>query len=158
MKRLDTESLRALCTQAADSPRQRTHALWHADHGDAVQRLVMAMQPGTYVRPHRHADPDKWETLLALRGRVVLMTFDDGGVVTGRIELAPGAGSQVVELPAATWHTLVALERDSVLFEFKPGPYAPQEFAAWAPAEGDAAAAATEVWLKSAAPGARFAG
>jgi len=156
MKQLDAESLRALCAEAATSPRRRAHALWHADHGDPVQRLVMALQPGTYVRPHRHADPHKWEALLALRGRVALVTFDDGGRVTARMELSAAAGSQVVELPPATWHTLVALERDSVLFEFKQGPFAPQEFAAWAPAEGDAAAAAAEAWLRSAAPGARL--
>jgi cupin fold WbuC family metalloprotein len=156
MKQLDAESLQALCAQAADSPRQRAHLLWHADHGDAVQRLVMAMQPGTYVRPHRHANPDKWETLLALRGRVALITFDDAGRVTERIELAPQTGLRAVELPAATWHTLVALERDSVLFEVKPGPYAPQEFAEWAPAEGDASAPAAEAWLRAAAPGARL--
>jgi cupin fold WbuC family metalloprotein len=155
MKQLDPESVQALCAEAASSPRARAHALWHADHGDPVQRLVMAMQPGTYVRPHRHASPDRWETLLALRGRVALITFDDSGTVTRRVELAPAGPAQVVELPAATWHTLVALERDSVLFEFKQGPYAPQEFAAWAPAEGDVAAAAAEEWLCSAVPGAR---
>jgi cupin fold WbuC family metalloprotein len=156
MKQLDAGSLQALCAEAADSPRRRAHALWHTDHADLVQRLVMAMQPGTYVRPHRHANPDRWETLMALRGRVALITLDDAGCVISRVELAPATGSQVVELPAGTWHTLVALARDSVLFEFKQGPYAPPESAAWAPAEGDTAAAATEAWLRSAVPGARL--
>jgi hypothetical protein len=43
------------------------------------------------------------------------------------------------EVPAGTWHALVALERGSVFFETKPGPYVPltdKDFAPWAPEEG----------------------
>ncbi|WP_135715805.1 Qnr family pentapeptide repeat protein, partial [Klebsiella pneumoniae] len=38
--------------------------------------------PGTYVRPHRH--PHTFELLLPLRGRFVVLNFDDRGTVTHR--------------------------------------------------------------------------
>lgn len=52
--------------------------------------------------------------------------------------------SRALEIPAGTWHTAVALEPGTVLFEIKPGPYSPlagNDFAAWAPAEGEAGTA-----------------
>ncbi|OXK65154.1 hypothetical protein CD802_26780, partial [Escherichia coli] len=40
------------------------------------------LPPGTYVRPHRH--PHTFELLLPLRGRFVVLNFDDRGTVTHR--------------------------------------------------------------------------
>ncbi|WP_114266323.1 WbuC family cupin fold metalloprotein, partial [Klebsiella pneumoniae] len=40
------------------------------------------LTPGTYVRPHRH--PHTFELLLPLRGRFVVLNFDDRGTVTHR--------------------------------------------------------------------------
>lgn len=156
MKRLGEIELRALCREAAEVPRRRTHQLWHRDHSDGVQRLAMALQPGTYVRPHRHADPPKWEALVLLQGRVSLLTFDDAGVVLQRLELSRANGVLVVETPAGTWHSLVATEPDSALFELKQGPFAPSEFADWAPVEGSPDAGRIAAWLRDARPGDRF--
>ena len=156
MKRLSQAELRALCREAAAVPRRRTHQLWHLDHADGVQRLAMALQPGTYVRPHRHADPPKWEALVLLKGQVSLLIFDDDGTVLERVELSHPEGSVAVETPAGQWHSLVAVEPDSVLFEFKQGPFAPSEFAAWAPAEASTDEAQITAWLRDARPGDRY--
>ena len=156
MKHLSETELRALCREAASAPRRRTHQLWHLDHADCVQRLAMALQPGTYVRPHRHGEPPKWEALVLLQGQVSLLTFDDAGTVLERVELSHPRGCVVVETPAGTWHSLVAVEADSVLFEFKQGPFAPSEFAAWAPAEDSPAAGDVASWLRGARPGDRY--
>ena len=153
MRRLDRPAVAALAREAAAAARGRAHQLWHADHGDPVQRLAMALQPGTYVRPHRHAEPPKWEAMVLLAGRVDVLLFDDDGRVTDRATLAGEGGSQVVEIPAAAWHSLVAVEPDSALFEFKQGPFAPSSFAGWAPDEGHSHAAAFERWLRGAQPG-----
>lgn len=158
MKRLDRELVEEMAAEAAQAERGRVHRLWHRDHGDPVQRLAMALQPGTYVRPHRHAEPPKWETLVLLAGRVALLLFDDGGRVLDRATLSRTDGCLVLEIPPATWHSLVALEPGSALFEFKQGPFAPSSFARWAPAEGDPAADLAESWLRSAQAGDRWGG
>lgn len=101
------------------------------------------LQPGTYVRPHRHA-PGRFELFVLLDGAAAVLAFDDAGTVIDR-ELLQVTGTRVVEIPGGTWHGLVALSPDTVLFEVKPGPYEPQndkQFADWAPAEGDPSCAA----------------
>ena len=47
--------------------------------------------------------------------------------------------SPVVQIAIGTWHGLTIRDRRTMLLEVKPGPYRPNEFADWAPPEGDAA-------------------
>jgi len=78
--------------------------------------------------------------------------------VTERTELQASGETQAVELPPGAWHSLVALAPNTVLFEVKPGPYWPtgeNDFAAWAPKEGDASAPVFVAWLTVAGVGDR---
>jgi cupin fold WbuC family metalloprotein len=133
--------LEALSRVAADTPRRRQHLNLHSDYADPCQRLFNAVEPGSYIRPHRHADPPKPEFFLAVCGRFVLLLFDDAGTVTRAVHLAPDGPYVAVDVPAGTWHTIVALEPGSVFFEAKPGPYvalSDKDFPSWAPAEQSA--------------------
>lgn len=49
--------------------------------------------------------------------------------------------SPVVQIAIGTWHGVQIRDRGTMLLEVKPGPYRPNEFADWAPPEGDAAMA-----------------
>lgn len=121
MKRLDTAALDSLTTQAKASPRRRANFNLHEDLADPIQRLAIAMEPDTEVLPHRH--PQTWELLYPLRGRFVVLHFDEAGTVTARTVL--GAGTSVVENPAGQWHAVLSLDSGGVIFEIKHGPYAP---------------------------------
>lgn len=98
----------------------------------------------SYIRPHRHSDYRTNECILALRGAFALITFDDGGGVQSIHRFGRAEGDLVVvELRPSSWHTVVALEPGSVLFE--SGPFdadRAKDLAAWAPAEGAPEAAA----------------
>ena len=134
---IDQYFLDDLSKQAKESPRQRSHFLMHESHDDLVQRLCIALEPTTYVRPHRH--PQKWESISLLRGRLLVLIFTDDGEIDQRIELEVGK-TALVELPPNTWHGLVSLQSDSAVLEYKPGPFTapqPDDFAAWAPEESD---------------------
>ncbi|MEK6743611.1 MAG: WbuC family cupin fold metalloprotein [Nitrospirota bacterium] len=140
MKQIDTRLLDDLTSKAIASPRKRAHHNLHAVLTDPVQRLCVAIEPGTYIRPHRHADPLTWEVFLMLRGSAVFLSFDDSGRVTERLVLEAGGPVHAVEIPAGAWHSIASLETGSVFFEVKQGPYkAPlaENSAAWAPVEGD---------------------
>ena len=98
------------------------------------------MEPDSYVRPHRHAAAHKDETLVALRGRFGLLLFDAEGKVTARSILEPGGEFSGVDIPAGTFHSMVALQPGSVVMEAKAGPYeatTDKDWAPWAPPEGD---------------------
>ncbi len=154
MKSLDTSQLQTLSAEAARAPRLRKNYNLHDSPDDAVQRMLNAFEPATYIRPHRHRD--KWELFVILSGSAAVLTFNDRGDVSARIELDAARGTRLVEIPENTWHSLVSLAPQTVLFEVKSGPYvptSPDDFAAWAPAEGDAFAAACEQWFRTATPG-----
>ena len=71
-----------------------------------MNRLLNAMEPGTYLRPHRHLNPDKDEIFLLLRGRVVLFQFDDFGHISDHLVLDPKLGVYGAEVKAGIWHVL----------------------------------------------------
>jgi cupin fold WbuC family metalloprotein len=144
--------LAQLADAAAASARRRSHILLHADHADQVQRLLILLEPDSYVRPHVHSE--QWEMLVLLRGRLDLLIFTPQAELTQR--LAMSADSPVVQIPRGTWHGGVALEAQTLVMEVKPGPYRPNEFAAWAAEEGDAASGAFVVWAKGAELGAKW--
>lgn len=147
MKIFDAQYLDSLTGQAKVSPRLRQHRNVHQSYQDASQRLFNAIEPGSYIRPHRHASDPREELLIAVKGVMVMVTFDDQGAVTNVLrfgterhggEMAIGA-----EVSSGTWHTVIALEPSCVLLEVKAGPFEPnqpKDLAPWAPEEDSAAA------------------
>lgn len=129
-----TELLRA----ARTSPRRRANRNFHPQLSDPIQRFFNCVQPGSYVRPHRHVS-HRFELFVLISGKAGILTFDDNGNFCDRLLLAPNA-ALAVEIPGGITHTVVALAEDTLLFEVKPGPYqelSDKDFAPWAPCEGD---------------------
>jgi cupin fold WbuC family metalloprotein len=155
LKQLSKAMLDDLVQQAKHSPRLRANTNLHEELSDPVQRLAIAMEPDTFVRPHRH--PQTWELLSALRGRFVVLFFDDAGVVTRRTIL--GEDCRVIEFPANTWHAVLSLDAGGVIFEVKQGPYRPLakgDFAPWCDALEGEAAARVNAWYARAQAGDRL--
>lgn len=143
--RINQNLLDELSNKARQAPRRRMNHNFHQTPDDLLNRMLNAMEPGTYVQPHKHENPDKREAFLLLRGRILIVSFDDQGHITDHIELNPATGNFGLEIPPRTYHTLITLESGSVLYELKDGPYNMQndkQFAPWAPAEGSPEAAA----------------
>ena len=134
---LDSAFLDRLAAEAAAVPRRRKNFNLHAASDYPCHRFFNAMCADTYVRPHRHQESSKDETLVLLRGRLGAVIFDDAGQVVSAKAVLPG---MVADVPHGTFHTWVALEDGTLFFEAKAGPYvplAPNEKAAFAPPEGD---------------------
>ncbi|HYE34565.1 WbuC family cupin fold metalloprotein [Methylocaldum sp.] len=158
LKTISDRQLLRLSSEAAASPRLRKNLNIHRVPDDPIQRLFNAVEPGTYVRPHRHARPEGWELMLAVRGAFSIITFDENGTVLERIDLSASGGDMAVEIPPYTWHAVVALAPETVIFEVKLGPYRPVEdkdFAAWAPEEGEPETERFVAWYEVAKPGDR---
>jgi cupin fold WbuC family metalloprotein len=125
MNRVDQALLASLACQAARSPRLR-HA--HPLHALAarVQRMLIALQPGTYVRPHWHPPMpgiDRGEFLLVIQGEVGLLLFDGHGRVVWTERMGRAQHLCGIELAGATYHTVVALAPNTILLEVKEGGY-----------------------------------
>lgn len=123
MQLIDDILLNQVSEQAQASPRLRMNYNFHASMNAPVQRLLNALEPGTQLPVHRHRHTD--ETYLLLRGRINVMTYNEKGEETERIELNPQNGRWGLNIQAGQWHTLEVLESGSVIFEVKEGPYTP---------------------------------
>ncbi|KGT87781.1 protein WbuC [Erwinia typographi] len=157
MKQIARSDLRSMSEQAANAVRLRSHRTLHEELSDPVQRLAIAMEPGTYIRPHRH--PQTWELLTPLKGRFVVLQFDESGKVTQRTLL--GDEVLVQEMPAFTWHAVLSLDEGGVIFEVKHGPYqalTEEDCQQWAPPEGGEGTKEVMAWYATAKPGERFPG
>ena len=156
---IDDTLIEMLIKKAAISSRKRVHHNLHSDLNDKIHRLCVAIEPGSYIRPHRHSGSGKWELMIAMRGKMAVLLFDDVGKVTEKVILTPGSSNSAVEIPVGVWHTFVSLEKGSVIFEIKCGPYQkPEEydFACWASKEGELQAEKIENWFHTAKEGDSF--
>jgi cupin fold WbuC family metalloprotein len=143
---LDGADLAALSEEARRRPRLRANRNVH-DMADPVHRLLNAMEPGTYVRPHRHLAAPRDETVVVVAGAVGLLVFDGEGALAAATVLRPAPGRFLADVKAGEWHSFVSLEPGTVFFEVKAGPYvAPPsgDLAPWAPPEGDPRAGVQE--------------
>lgn len=148
MNKISYDHLCRLGLEAQRSPRKRMNSNLHSELSDPIQRLAIAMEPDTYIRPHRHEQT--WELLTPLRGRFVVLTFDDTGTVTDRAIL--GEDISVIEIPAACWHAVLSLDTGGVILEVKHGPYAPlreEDFAVWSPTPSDENCDSIMAWYRN---------
>ncbi len=139
MKLINHHLLNELSDQAKTSERRRKNLNYHYGDEDLLQRMLNAFEPATYVRPHRHISPAKREVFIVLRGKLLMLFFDDSGKVIQRQELDPEKGNYAVEIAPEEWHAAISLEKGTVVYEVKDGPYNPEndkQFAPWAPEEG----------------------
>jgi cupin fold WbuC family metalloprotein len=144
LKIISPNLLNGLTQKAKQSPRRRLNHNFHDDLADPINRMLNALEPGTYIQPHKHENPDKREIFIVLRGSLVVAFFDDSGKVIEFVLLDPKNGNYGVEVPVGTWHSLFTLEPGTVIYEVKDGPYSPlddKNFAPWAPREGDSGCA-----------------
>lgn len=111
--------------QAKASPRLRINLNFHQSLDEKCHRFLNAVEPGTEVPIHRH--PTKDETFVVLRGKVKVLTYNDDGSVMDSVELCPLEGRYGVDIPKGVWHTIEAIETNTVIFECKEGPFVPHE-------------------------------
>jgi len=130
--------LNSLSAEASVSSRKRKNYNFHVQDSDLLQRMLNALEPDTYVRPHKHVSPDKREIFILLRGRIAVVEFDDEGKITDHIILDHSLENYLAEITTGSWHTVISLEKNSVYYEIKDGPYdanTDKVFADWSPEE-----------------------
>lgn len=140
MKIIGDKLIAEVSSQAKLSLRKRQNYNFHETLDAILQRMLNALEPGTYVQPHKHESPDKVEAFIILKGKVLVVEFDDTGNIKQSCILSAEKQIFGCEIAPKTWHTIAALEPNSVVYEIKEGPYSPindKNFAPWAPKEED---------------------
>jgi cupin fold WbuC family metalloprotein len=136
---LDDAMIDQVVAYSRESPRGRMIAPFHKSPDDPLHRMLNALQPHSYIRPHRHLDPPKAEAWVVLRGAVAFFMFAEDGTIRECARIGVSDQRRGVDLSPGCYHGLIALEPDTVLYEVKTGPYAAisdKAFAPFAPVEG----------------------
>lgn len=138
MKKIGPEITRELINASRTSPRLRSHHNIHDSLDEEIQRLLICLQPGTYIRPHFHPEADKKEMIILLQGKCTCINFDEQGNISDQVTLDSKQGITVSEFPPSKYHSIYCHDEDTIIMEVKKGPYAPlppECFASWSPEE-----------------------
>jgi len=140
MLRLVTQNdLAELRFSAFRNPRLRMNYNIHDSYDDACQRFLNAVGYNSYIQPHKHPSIPHLETLVSISGRLLVILFSDCGKISEVKILSNSAstdGNPIVSIPSNIFHTVLALDQYSILFECKAGPFKEHEgkiHPSWAP-------------------------
>ncbi len=140
MKVVTGELVAKVSADARKNPRLRQNYNIHPSDESRCHRLLNAIEPGSYIRPHRHLDPEKDEAFILMSGRLGIVIFSDAGEVVETLLLSHASGNLAADIPHGVCHTALSLESGTVFYETKAGPYLPlneDEKCTWAPEDGD---------------------
>jgi len=129
IKKIDRDLFAQVAFEARLHPRLRLNHNFHLEQ-DSVQRFLNVLQPGTYVRPHRHRRNGfgtGFECFLVMQGAIGLLLFNSEGEIHQQLHLSAKGSTHGIEIAEDQFHTLVALEANSVIFELKQGPHQPAQ-------------------------------
>lgn len=140
MKIITRDLVLQISAEAVQNVRLRKNHNFHPSDSSRCHRLLNAIEPGSYIRPHRHQDPEKDEAFILMCGRLGIVIFSDTGEVVEKTELSHDSGHLAVDIPHGVYHTALSLESGTVFYEVKAGPYLllkEEELPRWAPVESD---------------------
>jgi cupin fold WbuC family metalloprotein len=91
-----------------------------------LQLATLRLSQGTTFKPHKHIwKPTQYKQHIAqeswcvIQGRVLVSFYDTDGTLLTQKEIGPGDCSMTFQ----GGHTYQALEEDTVIYEYKTGPY-----------------------------------
>jgi cupin fold WbuC family metalloprotein len=126
------------------TPKRRARINAHPGHDDALHEMIIAIEPGSYIRPHRHHG--KSEAFHIIEGNVDIVVFSEDGAIAEIVSLGEKGGPRpfYYRMSEPHFHTLIIRSDLLIVHEITNGPFRPEGtlYAAFAPAEDDPAAAA----------------
>ena len=98
------ELLAQVTEEARKSPRLRKNHNLHPHDESRCHRLLNAIEPASYIRPHRHLDPEKDEAFILMSGCLGIILFTPDGVVDQVVTLSRESGNLAADIPLSLIH------------------------------------------------------
>lgn len=136
---LSEEMIKHGLKASRESGRKRMILPIHRKQEAEVQRMINFLQPGTYIRPHKHPLSHASESLVLIHGSIRFYTFDQDGTVLSINDVHSKPFPGIVDIEPRVWHSFIVMKENTILFECKKGPYnaeTDKTFAEWSPEEG----------------------
>ncbi|MEZ9590415.1 WbuC family cupin fold metalloprotein [Vibrio breoganii] len=112
-----------LFSLAKKSNRLRSHLNLHTSHEDKVQRLLIAMIKGSFVKPHYHALSHQWELFTVLKGVVRINFHSNDGEILSTTYLGEGQKTMMIMIDHHEVHSVECISEKALLLEVKEGPF-----------------------------------
>lgn len=109
--------------KAKKSARLRMNYNLHESSRDIVQRMFNAIEPGSIIPIARHQKCN--ETLILIQGKLRVLIYNNQKGIIEDVILDNTVGNIGYHIPKGVWHTVESLEKGTVLFETREGPYEP---------------------------------
>ncbi len=141
---IGNEDIEVLRQAVRNTPKRRVRINAHPESTDELHEMIIAIEPGSYIRPHKH--PGKSESFHIIEGQVDIVVFSEAGNIERIVSLAAKGGRHPFYYRMSTphFHTLIIRSDLLVVHEITNGPFLPTGtiYAAFAPEEDDSAKAA----------------
>lgn len=129
------EEIDFLKTAVNETPLKRVRINLHPSSDDGLHEMFIAIQKGSYIRPHKH--PSKSEAFHAVHGSAQIVIFTDEGDIKEVVHLDadhPGRPFYY-RLSKPYFHTLILQSELLIIHEITNGPFVPGGtlFASFAP-------------------------
>jgi hypothetical protein len=129
MLKFSNDLFDSLIRRAKNSPRSRQFFNIYQHHEEPCQRLLNAINVGSYIQPHRQVNSGKKEMLVAFMGKFAVIKFSEQGQLDDFTFFATEkyldqeTTTIGIELDCNCWHAVIAIKPNSVLLEIKAGPF-----------------------------------
>lgn len=141
---VDRDMLQTVQNRAREVSIRRARVCCHERTTDSPQEMLICLEPGSYIRPHRHHG--RAESGLALEGVADAVFFDDNGNITETWPMGPmGSGLRFFyRIQQPVFHCLVVRNEPFIFHEVSTGPFEPDgtEYSPWSADAADADATA----------------
>jgi cupin fold WbuC family metalloprotein len=138
-----TADAQCIVRMGTTNARKRARLCAHPDSTDRLHEMLIVLDRGTYIRPHRHAN--KAESFHIIEGELDVVIFQDDGTVREVVRMGPyGSGRAFYyRIMEPCYHSVLVNTPHALFHETTNGPFDCNgtEFAPWSPAEGEPAAA-----------------
>ncbi|RWU12941.1 cupin fold metalloprotein, WbuC family [Pseudidiomarina gelatinasegens] len=124
MRLIDKKIIDKLLKEAEQSSRKRAHLLLHSNHQEPVQRILIGLVKGSFVEPHYHKLPTKWEMFSIIHGELSIKIYDDLGNVTQSETISNNeAHPKLIEFQHGEIHSVECMSETALILEIKEGPF-----------------------------------
>jgi cupin fold WbuC family metalloprotein len=131
--------------KVASNQKGRVRINFHQDNSDLLHEMIIAIQPDSYIQPHKH--PGKSESFHIIYGAVDIVIFEDDGAIREVVSLAAEdeAKAFYYHMSKPFFHTLIINSDLLVVHEITNGPFVKNGtvFGSFAPADSASAIAIT---------------
>lgn len=143
MIKIDKPAITRMIEQSKIMPKKRAVHILRSFKDDSLPSVMFsALQPETYIHPHIHPSEKGKQVLIPIKGDMYAIIFGEQGDIIESILIGPDK-IPYLEIPSRMFHTVVAIEPDTILCELYMNNHREhkeyKECAPWAPDEEDPA-------------------